>query len=189
MIDILRKCLIQEAEALIDISNRIDDSFIEFVDEIARCKGKIFITGVGKSYIVGCKIAGTFASIGISSIPLNALPMLHGDLGVLGNDDIVIVLSNSGETDILKEIIGCVQVLGVRTLSITGNKASYIAKVTDKTIEVKTMECGPFGLIPSTSTTAMMAVGDALACLLVQIKDLTIDDFYRNHPNGELSKH
>ena len=189
MIDILRKCLVEEAQALIEISNNLDDSFIEFAEEIAGCKGKVFFTGVGKSYIVSSKIAGTFASIGISSIPLNPLPILHGDLGVLDSDDIVIFMSNSGETDILKEVIRCVHSLGVRTLSITGNKCSYIAQTTYKTIEVKTRECGPFGLIPSTSTTAMMAVGDALACLLVKIKGLTIEAFYRNHPEGELSKH
>ncbi len=189
MIDILRKCLVEAAQALIEISNNLDDSFIGFAEEIAGCKGKVFFTGVGKSYIVSSKIAGTFASIGISSIPLNPLPILHGDLGVLDSDDIVIFMSNSGETDILKEVIRCVHSLGVRTLSITGNKFSYIAQTTYKTIEVKTRECGPFGLIPSTSTTAMMAVGDALACLLVKIKGLTIEAFYRNHPEGELSKH
>ena len=108
MIDILKKCLQEEAQALMEVAKSIDDSYIEFAKEIAGCKGKIFFTGVGKSFIVASKIAGTFSSIGISSIPLNPLPMLHGDLGILDTDDLVIFLSNSGETDILKDVLKCV---------------------------------------------------------------------------------
>ena len=189
MIDILKKCLQEEAQALMEVAKSIDDSYIEFAKEIAGCKGKIFFTGVGKSFIVASKIAGTFSSIGISSIPLNPLPMLHGDLGILDTDDLVIFLSNSGETDILKDVLKCVHTLGIKTISITGNKLSSLAQMTYKSIEGKTQECGPFGLVPTTSTTAMVAVGDALACVLVLLKGLTADDFYRNHPNGELSKH
>ena len=189
MIDILKKSLQEEAQALMEVAKSIDDSYIEFAKEIAGCKGKIFFTGVGKSFIVASKIAGTFSSIGISSIPLNPLPMLHGDLGILDTDDLVIFLSNSGETDILKDVLKRVHTLGVKTISITGNKLSSLAQMTYKSIEVKTQECGPFGLVPTTSTTAMVAVGDALACVLVLLKGLTADDFYRNHPNGELSKH
>jgi arabinose-5-phosphate isomerase len=188
MIDILKECLRKEAEALIEVSQNIDESFIEFSEEIAECKGKIFFTGVGKSFLVGSKIAGTFSSIGISSIPLNPLSILHGDLGALNENDIVIALSNSGETDILKDALKCIHSLGVKTLAITGNKASSIARMAVKSIEVKTTECGPFGLVPSSSTTAMMAMGDAIACLLINLKRLTIDDFYKNHPGGELSK-
>ena len=188
MLDIIKKCLIEEANALTDISQNLDDSFIAFAYKISECKGKIFFTGVGKSLIVASKIAGTFSSIGIPSIPLNPLPMLHGDLGVLDKNDIVIILSNSGETDILKEVLKCTGKSGIKTLAITGNKASSIAQASEASIEVKTQECGPFGLAPTTSTTAMMAVGDALACVLVEIKGLTVEDFYRNHPEGTLSK-
>ena len=189
MLDIIRKCLLEEAKALTEISQNIDDSYIAFAQMIADCKGKIFFTGVGKSFIVASKIAGTFSSIGISSIPLNPLPMLHGDLGILDKDDIVIALSNSGETDILKEVLDCIRKSEIKTLAITGNNASSIAQASEVSIEVNTCECGPFGLVPTTSTTAMMAVGDALACALVAIKGLTVEDFYRNHPEGVLSKH
>ena len=188
MLDIIKKCLIEEANALTEISQNLDDSFIAFAYKISECKGKIFFTGVGKSLIVASKIAGTFSSIGIPSIPLNPLPMLHGDLGALDKNDIVIILSNSGETDILKEVLKCTGKSGIKTLAITGNKASSIAQASEASIEVKTQECGPFGLVPTTSTTAMMAVGDALACVLVEIKGLTVEDFYRNHPEGTLSK-
>lgn len=189
MIDILKQCLAKEAEALIEISNNLDNSFIDFAREISQCKGKIFFTGVGKSLIVASKIAGTFSSIGIPAIPLNPLTLLHGDLGMLSQDDIVILLSNSGETDILKEALRYIHTLNIKTLAITGNKSSTLAQMTYRNIEVKTEECGPFGLVPTTSTTAMMALGDAFACLLIPMKGITINDFYRNHPSGELSRH
>lgn len=187
-IDILRDCLYKESEALKTLADSIDTDSIEFAKAIAECKGKIVFTGVGKSFIVASKISGTLSSIGVSSIPINPLPMLHGDLGFLDSDDTVIALSNSGETDLLIEVLNCVKTLNVRILSLTGNRNSTIARMSYKSVEIKTEEAGPFGLVPTTSTTAMMAFGDALACLLVEILGLTMADFHRNHPNGELSK-
>lgn len=187
-IDLMKKCLEKEAETLKNMADSISYESLEFAEAISECKGKIIFTGVGKSFIVANKISGTLSSIGISSIAINPLPMLHGDLGFLDSDDVVIALSNSGETDILIDVLKCVESLDVRILSITGNKSSTIAQMSYKSVEIKTDEAGPFGLVPTTSTTAMMAYGDALSCLLVELLGLTINDFYRNHPNGELSK-
>lgn len=184
----MAECLRKEAEALNNIADSISSQSIEFAETISKCKGKIVFTGVGKSFIVASKISGTLSSIGVSSIAINPLSMLHGDLGFLDSEDTVIALSNSGETEILIEVLNCVKTLNVRILSITGNIHSRIAMMSHKSVEIQTEEAGPFGLVPTTSTTAMMAYGDALACLLVEILGLTLADFHRNHPNGELSK-
>lgn len=187
-INILRECLYQESEALKVLADRIDADSIEFAKVISECKGKIVFTGVGKSFIVASKISGTLSSVGISSIPMNPLSILHGDFGFFDYDDIIIVVSNSGETRILIDVMNCIRKIDVKILSITGNKKSTIASMSNKTIEIETNEAGPFGLVPSTSTTAMMAYGDALACLMVELKGLTLNDFHRNHPSGKLSK-
>lgn len=181
-------CLRKEAEALNNIADSITLQSTEFAEEISKCKGKIVFTGVGKSFIVANKISGTLSSIGVSSIAINPLQILHGDLGFLDSDDMLITLSNSGETDIMIEVLKCAKSLGVEILSITGDINSTIAGMSHKSVEIKTVEAGPFGLVPTTSTTAMMAYGDALACLLVELLHLTISDFHRNHPDGELSK-
>ena len=127
MIDILKECLRKEAEALIEVSQNIDESFIEFAEDIAECKGKIFFTGVGKSFLVASKIAETFSSIGISSIPLNPLSILHGDLGALNKNDIVIALSNSGETDILKDAWRYIHSAGIKTNGVVVKKETVSA--------------------------------------------------------------
>ena len=149
---------------------------------------KFFFTGVGKSYIVASKIAATFSSLGISSIAINPLFMLHGDLGQLSKDDFFVVISNSGETDVLLDVINAIHKLGIIVLSITGNRTSTIAKLSNEHIEIKVDEAGPFGIVSTSSTTAVMAMGDALACALCYMKSITIDDFKRFHPSGELSK-
>lgn len=182
--DTMKKCLLSEAEALLKIAESVDETSIDFAGTIAACKGKIVFTGVGKSFIVSSKIAGTLSSIGISSIALNPLSLLHGDMGFLDSEDIVIALSNSGETDILIDALKCIRSLDIDILSITGNKCSTIAGMSSVTVEVKTTESGPFGLVPTTSTTAMMAYGDALACMIAELLDLKKDAFYKNHPGN-----
>lgn len=188
IIDTMKQCLMQEAQALMQLTSTINEKTLEFAQEIADCKGKIVFTGVGKSYIVASKIAGTLSSIGVSCTHLDPLSMLHGDLGFIDSDDMVIALSNSGETNILIETLKCIASTDTRILSITGNGNSTIAEMSYKTVEIKTEEAGPFGLVPTTSTTCIMAFGDAIACAMIQLKNLTIEDFKRNHPNGELSK-
>lgn len=189
LINTLQKCLQEEIDALTKVMESIDETSVDFAKVIADCKGKIIFTGVGKSLIVASKIAGTLSSIGIPSTSLNPLGLLHGNLGFLDAADLIVALSNSGETDILINALACARHLNIEILSITGNRSSTIASISKVSIEIKTEEAGPFGLVPTSSTTAMMAFGDALACALVKLKGLTVNDFYNNHPSGELSKH
>lgn len=182
------RCLEEEANAILRLASLLNGDAMEFALKIAQCQGKLFFTGVGKSYIVATKIAATFSSLGISSIAIDPLSMLHGDLGQLNNKDFLFVISNSGETDILLEAIKASQLFGCVILSITGDKRSSIAALSDNHIEIKVDEAGPFGIVPTSSTTAVMAMGDALACALCQIRNINVVDFKRLHPAGALGK-
>lgn len=185
---IMKECLVSEAESLKSLSESIEQNSVSFCEAISKCSGKVIFTGVGKSLIVASKIAGTLSSIGIASTAINPLSLLHGDLGFITSDDLVVALSNSGETDILIDAMHCIGRKGARMLSITGNVQSTIAKMSSESVEIKSTETGPFGLVPTTSTTLMMAFGDAVACALVEIMNIDINDFYANHPFGSLSK-
>lgn len=186
--EIMKECLTSEAESLRYLSESIEQNSVSFCEVISKCSSKVIFTGVGKSLIVASKIAGTLSSIGIASTAISPLSLLHGDLGFITSDDLVIALSNSGETDILIDALDCIKSKGAKILSITGNARSTIAGLSSETIEIPSKEVGPFGLVPTTSTTLMMAFGDAIACALVEIMNIDINDFYANHPFGSLSK-
>ena len=188
MIPQIKKCLKSEAQALIELSNSIDEGVIPFLDYISKCKGKIFCIGVGKSLMVARKIASSFSSVGIASIEIDPLRLLHGDLGVLSNEDLIIAISNSGETDILVTALQYAKGLGVEIISITGNANSSIAKMSASHILVKTEEAGAFALVPSSSTTLVMALGDAILCGLVERNHIPIQEFFRYHPGGVLGR-
>ena len=188
MIDTIRKCLAQEATALQTVADSVDEStWIPFVYELSACSGHDIFTGVGKSGIVAHKIASSFNSLSVIAFHLDPLAMLHGDLGALTSDDIVVMLSNSGETDILLEVARNVLHRGNRLFAIIGNVHSSLARIANRSIIVETTEAGPFGLIPSTSCIAMMAVGDALLCALAEIRESTSDQLKHNHPQGFIS--
>lgn len=188
MLSAFKNCLLKEAASIMKIASDADDSFILFAQQLADCKGKLIFTGVGKSYLVGQKIASSFSSVGIVAFSIDCLSLLHGDIGNIHEDDILVVLSNSGETEELLKLVKYIQYLGIRVLSITGQKKSLLSYYSNQCLVIKTTEAGPFELIPSTSATAMMALGDALLCVIVLIKKITTHDFYRNHPEGTLSK-
>lgn len=188
MMTSIKSCLIDEANAIINLSNTIGEEILPFLDKLSECKGKRFFTGVGKSLMVSEKIASSFSSVGYSSIEIDPLRLLHGDLGLLTKDDIIIAVSNSGETDILISALQVASQLGVGIMSITSNANSTIAKMSLFHILVKTKEAGAFGLVPSSSTTAVMALGDALLCGLIKRDHLSVVDFIRYHPGGELGK-
>lgn len=182
-------CIANEADALHSLSQSIGDGDIEILKQLYACKGKRLFVGVGKSAIVGSKIAGTFTSLGFASLSLSPLDMLHGDLGFLQPDDLVVVVSYSGETDILVELIKAIKRLHpTHIISITGNRDSTIAQLSDSTKEIKVREAGPFGVVPSSSTTATMVYGDALAMALTAMKGLSFSDFQRFHPSGDIGK-
>ena len=188
MIEEIKTCLRDEAQSLMTLSESIDESVIPFLAALSNCKGKRCFTGVGKSLMVARKIASSFSSVGYASIEIDPLRLLHGDLGFLSEDDLVIAISNSGETSILVSAVRDVREIGIEVLSITGNQESTIAKLSSHHITVCTSEAGPFGLVPSSSTTAVMALGDALLCALVKRDGLTVKNFLHYHPGGELGK-
>ena len=177
----------EEAQAIINLTNSInEDDIIPFLDILSRCKGKRCFTGVGKSLMVARKIASSFSSIGYSSIEVDPLRLLHGDLGFFSKDDLLIAISNSGETDSIVSALRYVKSLGVEIISITGNDASSVARMSSCHLTVRTHEAGAFGLVPSSSTTAVMALGDALLCGLIKRDRLSVSVFHRYHPGGEL---
>ena len=187
--NIIQSCIRQEIEALKQLTKTIDETDILFVKTIACCKGNIIITGIGKSYAVGRKIAGTLSSIGMPAISVSTTDMLHGNIGMLRKDDILLLISNSGETKEIIELAEHLQSIGNYTIfSITGNSKSTLAKISQLTKEIKVQEAGPFSIIPTSSTTAVIAYGDALAVALAHINGLSPEDFGQYHPGGRIGK-
>lgn len=188
MINIIKKCLSDEAQALLLLADRVEDEYFQVAKIFAQCKGKIIFTGVGKSLIISEKIAASFTSLGITSISLNPLSMLHGDIGFFSQDDILVCLSKSGETDILLDVVNYIRSLNIQVVSLIGNSESSLYKFSDYSIIIETDEAGPFGLVPTTSTTAMMAVGDALLCAVVRLRGITMEELKKNHPGGAIGR-
>ena len=189
IINIASQCLRDEAQAVLDQIPLLDNNFERAVKLILDCKGKLIVTGVGKSGHIGAKMAATLSSTGTPSFYLNPLDAYHGDLGVVGNDDIILALSNSGQTDELLRLLPYFQEKKIPVISMSGNPESLLAKNTDVHITVTgRSEASPLGLAPTTSTTAALAVGDALACALMLARDFKVQDFARFHPGGSLGK-
>jgi len=183
------QCLKDESQSLLDLIPFIDDNFVKAVELINHCKGKIIVTGVGKSGHIGAKIAATLASIGIPSFFLNPVDAFHGDLGMISSGDIVLAISNSGQTDELLRIIPFFNKRDVPLISMTGNSDSLLAQnaYCNITVAVKKEAC-PLNLAPTSSTTAALAMGDAIACALVKIRDFKETDYAMFHPGGSLGK-
>jgi arabinose-5-phosphate isomerase len=179
-----------ESNAIAQTATRLDSAHVErAVDLIAGCKGNVVVLGVGKSGIIGQKIAATLTSTGTAALYLHPSDALHGGLGIVQPDDVVIVLSNSGETD---EIVGMLPYLKNRQVSIigiVGNLNSTLARRADAVLDASVdQEACPLNLAPTTSTTVALAIGDALAMTVMKVKGLTTDDFAINHPGGRLGK-
>ncbi len=185
--EIAAKCFHDEAEALLGLIPQLDEGFEQAVDMMYHCSGHVIVTGVGKSGHVGAKMAATLASTGTPSFFLNPLDALHGDLGMITDDDIVVMISNSGNTDELLRLVDCLQIRGVAIIGMTGNPNSLIAKNSNAHIRVSVeKEACPLNLAPTSSTTAAIAMGDALACVLMELRDFKKNDFARFHPGGSL---
>ncbi|WP_294745746.1 KpsF/GutQ family sugar-phosphate isomerase [uncultured Prevotella sp.] len=178
-----------EAEALLDLIPKMDKNFDTAVNLILQCKGKVVVTGVGKSGHIGAKIAATFSSTGTPSFFINPLDVYHGDLGVMTHDDVVIAISNSGQTDELLRFIPMVLHMEIPIIGMSGNPRSLLAKYSTchLNVGVKKEAC-PLNLAPTSSTTAALAMGDALAIALMQERDFRPQDFAHFHPGGELGK-
>ena len=183
-----KECLTKESIALLSLASELDESYINFITAISACQGKYCFIGVGKSFIVARKIASSFCSLGYASFAIDPLCLLHGELGAIGKDDIVVAVSNSGETKILLDAINAIMTRNITIVSIVGNYSSSLAQISNHVIAIPTSEAGPFGLVPSTSTTVMMAMGDALLCGLAEMDGLTVNTFQSFHPDGHLGQ-
>jgi arabinose-5-phosphate isomerase len=184
-----RRVIRLEREALATVEERLGDSFARAVSLIAQSKGRVIVAGVGKSGLVGRKIAATLTSTGTPAVFLHPAESAHGDLGIVGADDVAILISKSGESDELLVLLEHLQGLGVRTIAITGGTGSALSKLCDVALDawVREEAC-PHDLAPTTSTTASLALGDALAVTLLEQKGFRREDFARLHPGGAIGR-
>lgn len=189
VIEEARRVLKIEAESILDLIGRIDDQFSKAVDLLYHCKGRVVLMGMGKSGLVGRKIASTFASTGTPAFFIHPAEGMNGDFGMLTREDVVIGISNSGETRELLEVLPLIKRYGNPLITLTGNRQSTLARAGDVTlnIQVKEEAC-PLGLAPTASTTATLAMGDALAIALMVKKGFKKEDFALLHPGGALGK-
>jgi arabinose-5-phosphate isomerase len=184
-----KKVLRIEAAAVAALIDRIDESFERAVELILKCKGRVVVTGMGKSGLIGKKIAATLASTGTPALFLHPAEGIHGDLGMVTRGDAVIALSNSGETEELSRMLPSLKRLGIRIIALTGNSESTLANNSDVVINVGVKEeACPLGLAPTASTTAALAMGDALAVALLDQRGFREEDFACFHPGGTLGK-
>ena len=190
---ILSKCLLEESKAISQAASKLDSNEVEkainFLESCGLKKNKLIVTGVGKSGIVARKIAATFSSIGLASLYLNPLDALHGDIGIVGNEDVCILISNSGETSELLEIIPHLRIRKTSLIALVGNIKSTIANECDSVLEANVdKETCPLNLAPTASTSVSMAIGDALATVWMERNKVSSKDFALNHPAGQLGK-
>lgn len=184
-----RRVIAMEARAIADLDRLLDGSFVEAVQAILVTRGRVIVSAVGKSGIVARKIAATLTSTGTPAIFLHPVEALHGDLGIVGSDDIALLLSHSGESDELKGLLEYFLHSSVQVIAITGRKNSSLARQAHIVLDVDAgEEACPHGLAPTTSTTASMVMGDALALALLDQRGFGRDDFARIHPGGALGR-
>jgi len=189
MISEARRVLELEAKAIRDLAARIDSRFDEALEMILACKGRVVVTGMGKPGFIAGKLAATLASTGTPSFALHPADATHGDLGMITRDDIVLAISNSGETSEIVSLLETIKKIGARLISFSGNPSSTLARYSDITFDVSVeQEACPMNLVPTTSTTAALALGDALAVALIKRRDFKPEDFAFFHPGGSLAK-
>lgn len=189
IIDIAKKVLELESDAIRNLIPRLNEDFRKAIYEIYHCKGRIVLTGMGKSGIICKKISGTFASIGIPSFFLHPTEAIHGDIGMVQQDDLIIALSHSGETEEITKLLELIKRIGLVIIAMTGNKDSSLARHCDIILNVSVMkEACPFDLIPTSSTTAALAMGDAIAIALLNLKGFKEEDVFHYHPGGNIGR-
>jgi arabinose-5-phosphate isomerase len=189
LIKIAQETLQTEADALLKASQRLDQNFLDAIALILQTKGKLIITGVGKSGLVGAKMAATFASTGTSSFFLHPTEALHGDLGMIGKDDTLLAISSSGESEELTKILPHIKRFNIPLIALTSDKSSSLSTYADVVLDISVeKEACPLGIAPTTSTTLTMALGDALAVALMNERGFKKEDFASFHPGGTLGK-
>lgn len=176
-----------EAQSILRLIDKIDNNFSNAVELIFKSKGRVIITGIGKSGLIGHKIAATLTSTGTQAIFLHPVEGIHGDLGIVTKEDILLAISNSGETRELLPVISSVRHIGAPVIAFTGKVSSSLGRISDITIDISVeKEACPFGLAPTSSSTATLAMGDALAIALIDRRKFLEKDFYKFHPGGSL---
>jgi arabinose-5-phosphate isomerase len=187
-VDIGKEVLRKEADAILSIMACLDEDFEKTVDTIAQCNGRVVMTGIGKSGLICKKIASTLSSVGVSAIFLHPADSIHGDLGILQKGDVVIVVSNSGESEELIRMLPWIRRMDIIMVVITGDPESTIANYGDIVLSVKVDEACPYNIVPTSSTTATLALGDAIAIALMEKRNFSIEDFASLHPGGTLGR-
>ena len=189
VIDIAKKCFQDEAQAIMDLIPKLDGNFTKAIELIIGSKGKLILTGVGKSGHIGAKIASTMASTGTPAFFVNPLDAFHGDLGMICTGDVVLAISNSGQTDELLRFIPLLKERNIPIISMSGNPESLLAKYSDCHLDISVnKEACPLNLAPTSSTTATLAMGDAIACALMTVRNFQAKDFAQFHPGGSLGR-
>jgi arabinose-5-phosphate isomerase len=187
--EIALSTITKESKAISGLKRSINDTFIKCVETILDSKGRVIVTGIGKSAIIGSKLVATLNSTGTPSVFMHAADAIHGDLGTIQKEDIVICLSKSGETPEIKVLVPLLKIHGSSLIAIVGNKDSYLAKHADFIIDASVSEeACPNNLAPTSSTTAQLVIGDALAVCLLECRGFTSSDFARLHPGGSLGR-
>ena len=188
-LNIARDVLNLESDAVRKLIDRLDDQFVKAVELIYECKGRVIITGMGKCGIIGKKISATLASTGTPATTVHPAEAIHGDLGMITCSDVVIAISNSGETDELISLIPTIKKIGSKMIAMTGNVNSFLAEQSDIILNTFVeREACPFNLAPTASTTAQLAMGDALAMALLAKRDFQPEDYAQLHPGGSLGR-
>ncbi|HEY8118407.1 MAG TPA: KpsF/GutQ family sugar-phosphate isomerase [Methylophilaceae bacterium] len=188
-LELAREVLLIEARAVEALAQRLDDSFSRAVTLILQCRGRVVVSGMGKSGHIGSKIAATLASTGTPAFFMHPAEASHGDLGMITKDDVVIALSNSGESDELLAILPLLKRMDAKLISLTGNPKSTLARLSDVHLDAHVeQEACPLGLSPTASTTATLALGDALAVTVLDQRGFSTEDFARSHPGGALGR-
>ena len=184
-----RRVLKIESEAVAALANRLDESFLRAVEALDNCRGRVIISGMGKSGLIGKKIASTLSSIGVPAFFLHPAEGVHGDLGMVMKDDLFLAISNSGETEEILQLLPTIKRFNVPLIALTGKMGSTLAKRSDIVLDVSVKEeACPLNLVPTASTTATLAMGDALAIALLDKKGFKEEDFAVFHPGGSLGR-
>ncbi len=189
ILEMAREVLRIEAGGILHLLEQVSEDFVTAVQWILAARGRVIVTGIGKSGIVGRKVVATLSSTGTPALFIHPVEAMHGDLGMVRSEDIVLALSNSGETDELNVILPALKNIGTRIIAFTGNLTSTLAHYSDLAIYTGVpREACPLGLAPTASTTAQLAMGDALAVALIKLRDFKVQDFQRYHPGGHLGE-
>jgi len=189
ILELAREVLEIEASSITKLVERLGEPFLKAINLLYGCKGRVIVTGMGKSGLIGKKIAATFSSTGTPSFYLHPAESTHGDSGVLTREDVVLAISNSGETSELLQLLPLIKRFDVKLIAFTGKLNSTLAQKSDVTLDISVeREACPLGLAPTSSTTATLAMGDALALCLLKKRGFTPEDFLLFHPSGSLGK-